>query len=113
MVAPILDEIATENADQMTIAKLNVDENPDIAMRYQVMSIPTMIVFNGGEAVHRIVGAKSKSVSSRSSKHFWATPTNPRRARRSRQGSQRRLIRSSYPIRPPKAVGLVIRRKRR
>ena len=51
----------TENADQMTIAKLNVDENPDIAMRYQVMSIPTMIVFNGGEAVHRIVGAKSKS----------------------------------------------------
>ena len=45
MVAPILDEIATENADQMTIAKLNVDENPDIAMRYQVMSIPTMIVF--------------------------------------------------------------------
>ena len=61
MVAPILDEIATENADQMTIAKLNVDENPDIAMRYQVMSIPTMIVFNGGEAVHRIVGAKSKS----------------------------------------------------
>ena len=37
------------------------DENPDIAMRYQVMSIPTMIVFNGGEAVHRIVGAKSKS----------------------------------------------------
>ena len=61
MVAPILDEIATENADQITIAKLNVDENPDIAMRYQVMSIPTMIVFNGGEAVHRIVGAKSKS----------------------------------------------------
>jgi thioredoxin 1 len=61
MVAPILDEIASENAGQMTIAKLNVDENPDIAMRYQVMSIPTMIVFNGGEAVHRIVGAKSKS----------------------------------------------------
>lgn len=61
MVAPILDEIATENAGQITIAKLNVDENPDIAMRYQVMSIPTMIVFNGGEAVHRIVGAKSKS----------------------------------------------------
>jgi thioredoxin 1 len=71
MVAPILDEIATENAGQMTIAKLNVDENPDIAMRYQVMSIPTMIVFNGGEAVHRIVGAKS-------SEHFWATPTNGR-----------------------------------
>ncbi len=61
MVAPILDEIADEHQGQMTIAKLNVDENPDIAMRYQVMSIPTMIVFSGGEAVRRIVGAKSKS----------------------------------------------------
>lgn len=61
MVAPILDEIATENQGQMTIAKLNVDENPDIAMRYQVMSIPTMIVFAEGQPVHRIVGAKSKS----------------------------------------------------
>ena len=61
MVAPILDEIAAENAGTLTIAKLNVDENPDIAMRYQVMSIPTMIVFSNGEAVRRIVGAKSKS----------------------------------------------------
>ena len=87
MVAPILDEIATENADQMTIAKLNVDENPDIAMRYQVMSIPTMIVFNGGEAVHRIVGAKSKSALLEEFGTFLGTPTNPRRARRSRQGS--------------------------
>ena len=61
MVAPILDEIASEHAGNLTVAKLNVDENPDIAMRYQVMSIPTMIVFSGGEAVRRIVGAKSKS----------------------------------------------------
>ncbi|MEK9838865.1 MAG: thioredoxin [Ilumatobacter sp.] len=60
-IAPILDEIAEENAGQVTIAKLNVDENPDIAMRYQVMSIPTMLLFSGGEIRRRIVGAKSKS----------------------------------------------------
>jgi len=60
-IAPILDEIAKENAGQVTIAKLNVDENPDIAMRYQVMSIPTMLLFSGGEIRRRIVGAKSKS----------------------------------------------------
>jgi thioredoxin 1 len=60
-IAPILDEIAEENASQVTIAKLNVDENPDIAMRYQVMSIPTMLLFSGGEIRRRIVGAKSKS----------------------------------------------------
>ncbi|MEL0074622.1 MAG: thioredoxin [Ilumatobacter sp.] len=60
-IAPILDEIAEENAGQVTIAKLNVDENPDIAMRYQVMSIPTMLLFSGGEIHRRIVGAKSKS----------------------------------------------------
>ena len=61
MIAPILDEIAEENAGQVTIAKLNVDENPDIAMRFQVMSIPTMLLFSGGEIRRRIVGAKSKS----------------------------------------------------
>jgi thioredoxin 1 len=60
-IAPILDEIAEEKAGQVTIAKLNVDENPDIAMRYQVMSIPTMLLFSGGEIRRRIVGAKSKS----------------------------------------------------
>ena len=60
-IAPILDEIAEENAGQVTIAKLNVDENPDIAMRYQVMSIPTMLLFSDGEIRRRIVGAKSKS----------------------------------------------------
>ena len=61
MVAPILDEIADEHQGQMTIAKLNVDETPDIARRYQVMSIPTMIVFSGGQPVHKVIGAKSKS----------------------------------------------------
>ena len=60
MIAPILSEIATEQAGHLTVAKLNVDENPEIAMRYSVMSIPTLIVFRGGEVQKRLVGAKGK-----------------------------------------------------
>ena len=60
MIAPILSEIAGERAEQLTVAKLNVDENPDIAMRYNVMSIPTLLVFNNGEVAKRLVGAKGK-----------------------------------------------------
>ena len=62
MVAPILDEIAAENADKVTIAKLNVDENPQTAAQYGVISIPTMAVFSGGELVKTIVGARPKQV---------------------------------------------------
>lgn len=60
MIAPILGEIATEKAGQVTIAKLNVDEHGDIAQRYGVMSIPTLLVFKDGEIVKRLVGAKGK-----------------------------------------------------
>ena len=60
MIAPILTEIAAEQASSLTVAKLNVDENPDLAMRYNVMSIPTLLVFNNGEIAKRIVGAKGK-----------------------------------------------------
>ena len=60
MIAPILGEIATEQAGKVTIAKLNVDENPDLAMRFNVMSIPTLLVFNNGEVAKRLVGAKGK-----------------------------------------------------
>ena len=61
MVAPVLEEIAAENADKITIAKVNIDENPEIARRYQIMSIPTMSVFSSGEVVKSIVGAKPKA----------------------------------------------------
>ncbi|GAB3312410.1 thioredoxin [Epidermidibacterium keratini] len=61
MVAPVLDEIAGENKDKLTIAKLNIDENPQIAREYQIMSIPTMTVFVGGKPVKNIVGAKPKA----------------------------------------------------
>ncbi len=59
MIAPILEEIASEQ-DGISIAKVNVDENPDIARRFEVMSIPTMIVFKDGEPAKRMVGAKPK-----------------------------------------------------
>ncbi len=59
MIAPILAEIAEEE-DGVDVAKLNVDDHSDIAMRYNVMSIPTLIVFKDGEIAHRMVGAKGK-----------------------------------------------------
>ena len=60
MIAPILDEIANEYAGKVKIAKLNVDENPETARRYDVMSIPTLIVFKDGLPQKRLVGAKGK-----------------------------------------------------
>ena len=60
MIAPVLDEIADENPGKIKIAKLNVDDNPDAARRYGVMSIPTMIVFKDGQEAKRLIGAKGK-----------------------------------------------------
>jgi thioredoxin 1 len=59
MISPILQEIAAEH-DTVSIGKVNVDEQPDIAMRYQVMSIPTLIVFHEGAEARRIIGARPK-----------------------------------------------------
>jgi thioredoxin 1 len=59
-IAPILEELAAELDGELAIAKLNVDENPDIAMRFQVMSIPTLLVIDGGDVKKKIVGAKGK-----------------------------------------------------
>lgn len=61
MVAPVLDEIAGENKDKLTVAKLDIDANPATARDYQVMSIPTMILFQDGKPVKQIVGAKPKA----------------------------------------------------
>jgi thioredoxin 1 len=60
MIAPILEEIANEHEGKVRIAKLNVDDNPDAARRFDVMSIPTLIVFQDGKPVKRMVGAKGK-----------------------------------------------------
>jgi len=59
-VSPILDQIASEHADKIKIVKLNVDDNPQMAMKYQITSIPAMKVFRGGEVVKTVIGAKPK-----------------------------------------------------
>ena len=61
MVAPVLDEIADEMHGKLRVAKLNVDENQDLAMKYQVMSIPAFLLFKDGRPVDRIIGAMPKS----------------------------------------------------
>lgn len=59
-VSPILDQIATEHAEKIDVVKLNVDLNPETAMKYQITSIPTMKVFRGGEVIKTVIGAKPK-----------------------------------------------------
>jgi len=61
MVSPVLDEIAGEYPDKITVAKVNIDENPGIARDYQIMSIPTMSVFQKGQVVKSIGGARPKA----------------------------------------------------
>ncbi|MGH3251723.1 MAG: thioredoxin [Trebonia sp.] len=61
MIAPVLEEIAAEYADKIDVVKLNVDENQAIAQRYSILAIPTLNVFQNGEVVKQIKGAKPKS----------------------------------------------------
>ena len=60
MMAPVIGQLAGEYEGKVKIGKLNVDENPDIAVQYKVMSIPTMIIFRNGEVFSKEVGASSK-----------------------------------------------------
>ena len=60
MVAPVLEQIASENSEKIRLAKLNVDDAPAVAQRFGIMSIPTLMVFQDGVAKKRIVGAKGK-----------------------------------------------------
>ena len=59
-VGPVLEQIAGENADKVVIVKLNVDENPETAAKYRITSIPAMKVYQGGEVVKSVIGAKPK-----------------------------------------------------
>jgi thioredoxin len=65
MIAPVIDELATEMAGRVRVAKLNVDENPATAARFGLQSIPTLLIFKGGREVDRIVGVQPKSEISR------------------------------------------------
>lgn len=60
MVAPIVDELAQEYQGRLKVMKLNTDEAPEVAGKYQIMSIPSILFFKGGEVVEKIVGARSK-----------------------------------------------------
>jgi thioredoxin 1 len=59
-VSPILDAIAAEHSEKIKIVKVNVDDNPQLAIKYQITSIPAMKVFRNGEVVKTVIGAKPK-----------------------------------------------------
>jgi thioredoxin 1 len=61
MITPVLEDIASEHTGRIQIVKLNVDDNPNVARRYDVMSIPTLLIFVDGEVKKRLVGAKGKA----------------------------------------------------
>lgn len=60
MLSPTVEEIAEEYGDKIKVCKLNIDENPELAIEYGIMSIPTLMVFSGGKAVNKSVGVVSK-----------------------------------------------------
>ncbi|HHT65160.1 MAG: thioredoxin [Caldicoprobacterales bacterium] len=61
MIAPIIDQLADEFDGKVKIAKINVDENRELSMRYKVMSIPTLLLFKDGEVVNQVIGARPKA----------------------------------------------------
>ncbi len=61
MIAPVVEELSNENQGTFKIGKVNIDDNPDVAMNYNVSSIPTLMIFKGGEVVERFVGVQPKS----------------------------------------------------
>ena len=61
-VAPVLEEIAAQHADKLSVVKLNTDENPKVTAQYGITSIPTLNVYKGGELVKSIIGAKPKQI---------------------------------------------------
>jgi len=60
MIAPVLDQIADENVGKVKVAKVNVDENPDLATRFNIRAIPTLLIFQNGEVKEQMVGLLSK-----------------------------------------------------
>jgi thioredoxin 1 len=61
MIAPVVEELASENQGSLKVGKVNIDDNPSVAMEYGVSSIPTLMIFKGGDVVERFVGVQPKS----------------------------------------------------
>ena len=61
MIAPLVDELAGENAGSLKVGKINIDDNPNVAAQYGVTSIPTLMIFKGGEVVERFLGIQPKN----------------------------------------------------
>lgn len=61
MMAPVIEEVADEYSDKLLVGKLDVDQNPEMAQKYTIMSIPTLLVFKNGECVKQLVGYRSKT----------------------------------------------------
>lgn len=74
MVAPVVDEIATQYEGQLKVVKMNTDENPDVASKYGIRSIPTLMIFKGGQKVDMVVGAVPKSTLSDTLKKYIDEP---------------------------------------
>ena len=71
MIAPIVEELATEHEGKLKVAKVDVDSNPQTAIKYNIRSIPTLLVFKGGNVVDQMIGAVPKSmIASRLEKHM-------------------------------------------
>lgn len=62
MVSPIINQIANEHKDDLKVVKVNVDENDDIATKYEIISIPSILLFKGGEKIDGIIGARPKQM---------------------------------------------------
>jgi thioredoxin 1 len=60
LISPVLEELASEHPDTLRVTKVNVDDNPDVARRFEIMSIPTLMLFKDGVAKKRLIGAKGK-----------------------------------------------------
>ena len=74
MMAPILDELARDYAGKILFAKLNIDENQDVATRYQIMSIPTLLIFKDGRLADRVIGVMPRNaLESRIARHINLT----------------------------------------
>ena len=74
MVGPVVDEIADQYGEKLKVVKVNTDENPQIASQYGIRSIPTLMIFKGGEKVDMVVGAVPKTTLSTTMEKYLTTP---------------------------------------